>query len=81
MNNTLVHRMKIGSRGHSKTLEGMVAYHSAKRAGKTCIIVAKSEGERLRLVLNHKVDPADIILKQDADRAGRVVSESIYKGR
>lgn len=77
----LVHRMPIGSRGHSKTLKGMVAYHDARRAGKTCIIVAKNEGERMRLVVNHKVDPADIMLKEDADRAGRVVSDAIYKGR
>ncbi len=80
MNKPQVHRMRIGSRGHSKTLMGMAAYHDAKRRGKTCMIVAKNEGEKLRLVVNHKVDPADIILKTDADRAGKAVSESIYKG-
>lgn len=77
----LVHRMPIGSRGHSKTLEGVAAYHAAKKAGKTCMIVAKNEGEQLRLVVNHHIDPTDIVLKVEADMAGKAVSDSIYKRR
>lgn len=80
MNRAKVHRIPIGSRGHSKTLAGMVAYRSAKSAGKTCVIVAKNKEEQFRLVINHGVDPADIILKDDADRVGKVVSDGIYKG-
>lgn len=52
--------MQAGSQGHSKTLTSMAAYHLAKKAGKTCLIIAKNEQEKIRLVQNHFVDPNDI---------------------
>ena len=52
--------MQTGSRGHSKTMKAMAEYHKAKKAGKTCLIMAKSEQEKIRLVQNHFVDPDDI---------------------
>ena len=58
-------RYELGSRGHSKTLQAMYEYHEAKRKGKSCLIVAKSEEEKLRLCVNHNVDPADVVLASD----------------
>ena len=52
--------MQTGSRGHSKTMRAMREYHKAKKAGKTCLIIAKNEQEKIRLIQNHFVDPDDI---------------------
>lgn len=52
--------MQTGSQGHGKTLAAMAAYHKAKKAGKNCLIMAKNEQEKVRLVQNHFVDPMDI---------------------
>jgi hypothetical protein len=60
--------MQTGSQGHGKTIRAMAAYREAKKAGKTCMIVAKSEQEKMRLVINYRVDPDDIrIANSDAN--------------
>jgi len=61
--------MQTGSRGHGKTFKAMAAYHKAKKAGQTCLIVAKNEQEKMRLIQNHYVDPGDIqVANPDAQR-------------
>lgn len=52
--------MQTGSRSHGKTIKAMQEYHRAKTAGKTCVIVAKNEQEKIQLIQNHYVDPDDI---------------------
>lgn len=57
--------MQTGSRGHGKTIRAMRAYHQAKQNGKTCLIVAKNEQEKIRLVQYHFADPDDIQVAGD----------------
>lgn len=60
---------RMGSRTGGKTMEGVIAYHAAKKVGKTCVVVAKNESEKLRLVVNHRIAPNDIIFKAQVDSA------------
>ena len=75
----VIHRMRMGSRGHTSTFKAVAAYHSAKANSKTCMIVAKDIGEKMRLIKNHFIDPEDIVVKGEADAAGRVISDALYK--
>lgn len=52
--------MQTGSQGHGKTMQAMRAYHAAKSSGKTCLIMARNEQEKICLIQNHFVDPDDI---------------------
>lgn len=63
--------MQTGSRGHDKTMRAMREYHLAKKDGKTCLIMAKNEQEKIRLIQNHFVDPNDIQVANPNARRGQ----------
>lgn len=69
-------RYDINSKGTAsgKTVSALEAYQQAKVAGKTAVIVAKDEDAKVRICINHNVDPRDVVLQSDLINDGRLAN-------